>query len=175
MRASHDVLAEAPDIVFLATGGVPNTDCWKAATILSCPPGISCRAPSKPAQRVLVYDDNGAHPAMQAAELLAEAGSAVEIVTPERYFAPEIGGLNHAAYAEVFHRHGVRMTINARLMSVRREGNALRASIGSDHGPERSDRVVDQVVVEHGTLPSPTSTTPCARYPSIWARSITSH
>jgi hypothetical protein len=51
----------------------------------------------KPAQRVLIYDDNGAHPAMQAAELLAEAGSAVEIATPERYFAPEIGGLNHAA------------------------------------------------------------------------------
>ena len=90
---------------------------------------------------------------MQAAELLAEAGSAVEIVTPERYFAAEIGGLNHAAYAEVFHRHGVRVTINARLMSVRREGNVLLASIGSDHGPERSDRVVDQVVVEHGTLP----------------------
>jgi N-methyl-L-proline demethylase len=45
------------------------------------------------------------------------------------------------------------VTINARLMSVRREGNVLLASIGSDHGPERSDRVVDQVVVEHGTLP----------------------
>jgi len=53
----------------------------------------------------------------------------------------------------VFHRHGVRVTINARLMSVRRDGNALHASIGSDHGPEKFDRVVDQVVVEHGTLP----------------------
>jgi hypothetical protein len=74
-------------------------------------------------------------------------------VTPERYFAPEIGGLNHAAYAEVFHRRGVRVTINARLMSVRREGNVLLASIGSDHGPARFDRVCDQVVVEHGTLP----------------------
>ena len=36
---------------------------------------------------------------------------------------------------------------------MQREGNALRASIGSDHGPERFDREVDQVVVEHGTLP----------------------
>ena len=49
--------------------------------------------------------------------------------------------------------HNVRITINARVMSVHREGNALRASIGSDHGPERFDREVDQVVVEHGTLP----------------------
>ncbi|HEY2619349.1 MAG TPA: N-methylproline demethylase, partial [Acetobacteraceae bacterium] len=37
--------------------------------------------------------------------------------------------------------------------SVRREGNALSATIGSDHGPERFERLVDQVVVEHGTLP----------------------
>ena len=148
-----DVLALTPDIVFLATGGVPNTDVLEHGGELVVSTWDILSGTAKPAQRVLVYDDNGAHPAMQAAELLAEAGSAVEIVTPERYFAPEIGGLNHAAYAEVFHRHGVRVTINARLMSVRRDGNALRASIGSDHGPERFDRVVDQVVVEHGTLP----------------------
>lgn len=150
---SSDVLSQAPDIVFLATGGVPNTDVLESGSDLVVSTWDILSGTAKPAQRVLVYDDNGAHPAMQAAELLAEAGSAVEIVTPERYFAPEIGGLNHAAYAEVFHRHGVRVTINARLMSVRREGNVLLASIGSDHGPERSDRVVDQVVVEHGTLP----------------------
>jgi N-methyl-L-proline demethylase len=47
----------------------------------------------------------------------------------------------------------VRVTINSRLLSVRREGNALCAEIGSDHGPERFERRVDQVVVEHGTLP----------------------
>ncbi len=150
---SSDVLSQAPDIVFLATGGVPNTDVLESGSDLVVSTWDILSGTAKPAQRVLVYDDNGAHPAMQAAELLAEAGSAVEIVTPERYFAAEIGGLNHAAYAEVFHRHGVRVTISARLMSVRREGNVLLASIGSDHGPERSDRVVDQVVVEHGTLP----------------------
>ena len=53
----------------------------------------------------------------------------------------------------MFHRHAVRVTINARLKSVQREGNALAASIGSDHGPEVFERVCDQVVVEHGTLP----------------------
>jgi NADPH-dependent 2,4-dienoyl-CoA reductase/sulfur reductase-like enzyme len=148
-----DVLAEAPDVVFIATGGVPNTDVLESGGELVVSTWDVLSGAVSPAQRVLVYDDNGAHPAMQAAELLAEAGSAVEIVTPERYFAPEIGGLNHAAYAEVFHRHDVRITINTRLMSVRREGNAIVASTGSDHGPRRFERTVDQVVVEHGTLP----------------------
>jgi NADPH-dependent 2,4-dienoyl-CoA reductase/sulfur reductase-like enzyme len=148
-----DVLAEMPDIVFLATGGVPNVDVLESGSDLCVSTWDILSGAAQPAQRVLIYDDNGAHPAMQAAELLAEAGSSVEIVTPERYFAPEIGGLNHAAYAEIFHRHGVRITINARVTSVWRDGNALRAGIGSDHGPERFEREVDQVVVEHGTLP----------------------
>ena len=75
----------------------------------------------------------------------------------------------------MFHRHGVRVTINARLMSVRRDGNALRASIGSDHGPERFDRVVDQVVVEHGTLRVTDLYDGCARFRAISGRSITTH
>jgi pyruvate/2-oxoglutarate dehydrogenase complex dihydrolipoamide dehydrogenase (E3) component len=107
----------------------------------------------KPAERVLLYDDNGAHPGMQAAEFLAETGAKVELVTPERYFAPEIGGLNHAAYAKIFHRCGVRITINTRVLAARREGNTLVATLGSDYGAEQYEREVDQIVVEHGTLP----------------------
>jgi hypothetical protein len=148
-----DVLAEGPDIVFVATGGVPNIDVLESGGELVVSTWDVLSGAVTPALRVLIYDDNGAHPAMQAAEVLAQAGSTVEIVTPERYFAPEIGGLNHAAYAEIFHRHQVRITINARLLAVRREGNAIAANIGSDHGPERFERVIDQVVVEHGTLP----------------------
>ena len=150
---ASDVLAETPDVVILATGGVPNTAVLEAGNDLVVSTWDVLSGAVAPAARVLVFDDNGGHPAMQTAELLAEAGSAVEIITPERYFAPEIGGMNHTLYAAAFHRRSVRVTINARLLSVRREGNALAATIGSDHGPQRFERVADQVVVEHGTLP----------------------
>jgi N-methyl-L-proline demethylase len=39
------------------------------------------------------------------------------------------------------------------LVAVQREGAKLAAIIGSDFGPWRETRLVDQVVVEHGTLP----------------------
>ena len=107
----------------------------------------------KPAKHVLLFDDNGGHPGMQAAELVARAGSRLEIVSPERFFAPEIGGLNHVAYAQIFQKHGVAITINRRLVAVRREAGQLAAVIGSDYGDLRETRLVDQVVVEHGTLP----------------------
>ena len=43
---------------------------------------------SRPRGDVLVYDDNGAEPALDAAELLAARGAEVELVTPERTARP---------------------------------------------------------------------------------------
>jgi N-methyl-L-proline demethylase len=151
---ADEVLAEAPDIVVVATGGVPHTEVLKDGNDLVASSWDVISGHVKPAGRALVFDDNGMHPGMQAAELLAEAGAAVEIVSPERFFAPEMGGLNHALYARAFHRLGVRVTINARLLAVRRDGNALVATVGSDYGSRTEERHVDQVVVEHATLPA---------------------
>ncbi|MCC2113330.1 MAG: N-methylproline demethylase, partial [Hyphomicrobiales bacterium] len=146
-------LAENPDIVVVATGGLPNTEFLDEGGELVASTWDILSGDIKPGADVLLYDDNGGHPGLQAAEFLAEAGSRVEIVSPERFFAPEIGGLNHVAYAEAFHRHDVRVTINARLAGARRDGNKLVAMIGSDYGPGMVERSVDQIVVEHGTLP----------------------
>lgn len=81
------------------------------------------------------------------------AASKLEIITPERYFAADIGGLNHAKYAECFDEHGVRITINKRLVGIRKDGNQLIAKVGSDYSSKIEERLVDQVVIEHGTLP----------------------
>jgi 2,4-dienoyl-CoA reductase-like NADH-dependent reductase (Old Yellow Enzyme family)/thioredoxin reductase len=148
-----DVLDEQPDVVFIATGGIPNTEVLESGNELVVSTWDIVSGQVKPAERVMVFDDNGSHPGLQAAEMLADAGSEVEIVTPERYFAPELGGLNHTGYARVFQRHGVRITITTRLLAVRRDGNVLVATLGSDFGSRHSEREVDQVVVEHGTLP----------------------
>jgi len=109
---------------------------------------------AKPAETILLYDDNGSHAGMTAAEMAARAGAVVELVSPERFFAPEMGGMNHVPYMKAFHETGVRITINTRLRAVRRDGNALIATLGSDFADGwREERRVDQVVVEHGTLP----------------------
>ena len=156
LAEAGDVLAEAPDIVIVATGGLPDTgflDAGEELVATSWDVLAGDAGPGRPGREVLVFDDNGAYPAMQAAEMLAEAGDRVEIVTPERFFAPEIGGINHVAYARCFEIHDVRITLNRRLVSVRRDGNRLLATLGSDYTPDTVERSVDQVVVEHGTLP----------------------
>ncbi len=147
-----DVLAEAPDVILIATGGLPNTAIVDGEDLVVSSWDI-LSGDVKPGERVLVYDDNAAHQGLSAAEMIANGGSRLEIVTPERFFAVDIGGLNHVAYARAFDRAGARVTINKRVLSVRRAGNGLIAEIGSDYSERIEEREVDQVVVEHGTLP----------------------
>lgn len=147
-----DVLGERPDIVLIATGGLPNTEIVHGADLVVSTWDI-LSGDVKPGDRVLIYDDNAAHQGLSAGELIANGGAQLEILTPERFFAVDIGGLNHVAYAQTFDRTGTRITINKRVLAVRRSGNALIAEIGSDYSERIEEREVDQVVVEHGTLP----------------------
>jgi 2,4-dienoyl-CoA reductase-like NADH-dependent reductase (Old Yellow Enzyme family)/thioredoxin reductase len=150
-----DVLALGPDVVVVATGGLPQLPALEEGGDLVTSSWDIIAGATAPAERVLVYDDNGGHPGMTAAELAAVAGSTVELVSPERFFAPEMGGMNHVPYMAAFHRHGVQVTINTRLVSIRRDGNMLVAVLGSDFEKGwRAERRVQQVVVEHGTAPN---------------------
>ncbi|GAA2864088.1 2,4-dienoyl-CoA reductase-like NADH-dependent reductase (Old Yellow Enzyme family)/thioredoxin reductase [Aminobacter niigataensis] len=149
-----DVLALDPDAVVIATGGLPQSPPLDAGDDVVTSSWDIIAGSVKPAENVLLYDDNGGHQGMTAAELIGKAGSKLELLTPERFFAPEIGGMNHVPYMEAFHRSGVKITINTRLKSVRREGNQLVATLSSDYAKGwHEERRVDQVVVEHGTLP----------------------
>ena len=153
-RLIGQLLALAPDVVVVATGGVPQNPPLDAGSDLVTSSWDIMAGSAKPAETVLLYDDNGGHQGMGAAELIANAGSRLELVSPERFFAPEMGGMNHVPYMRAFHEKGVTVTINTRLLAVRREGNRLVATLGSDFAEGwRAERRVDQVVGEHGTLP----------------------
>jgi 2,4-dienoyl-CoA reductase-like NADH-dependent reductase (Old Yellow Enzyme family) len=149
-----DILERKPDLVVIATGGIAQNPLLEAGDDLVVSSWDIIAGAIKPEGPVLLYDDNGAHTGMTAAEMIAASGAELEIVSPERMFAPEIGGMNHVPYARAFADKNVRVTINTRLKSVRREGNQLVAVLGSDYSEHASvERRVAQVVVEHGTLP----------------------
>ena len=151
---ASDVMALGPDVVIVATGGLPQNPPLQAGDDLVVSSWDILSGAVKPAEHVLLYDDNGGHQGMGAAELVANAGSRLELVTPERFFAPEMGGMNHVPYMKTFHEKGVRITINTRVTAVRLDGNALVATLSSDFADGWHDeRRVDQVIVEHGTAP----------------------
>ncbi len=152
---AEEVLALSPEVVVIATGGLPQSPPLEAGEDLATSSWDVLSGAARPGAEVLVYDDGGGHAGMSAAEVLARGGAKVELVSPERFFAPDIGGLNHAPYMAAFHECGARVTINTRVVALDRVGNRIRAELGSDFAPEWRDfREIDQVVVEHGTTPN---------------------
>jgi 2,4-dienoyl-CoA reductase-like NADH-dependent reductase (Old Yellow Enzyme family)/thioredoxin reductase len=148
-----DVIAEDPDVVIVATGGVPDTEALDAAGDLVVSAWDLISGDVKPGGKVLIWDDAGDHPALMAAEVAASAGAEVEVITRDRSFAPEIMGMNLVPYIRALQPKGVRFTVTWRVDSVRQDGNRLRVTVGSDYQPGTEERIVDQLVVNHGTRP----------------------
>jgi N-methyl-L-proline demethylase len=148
-----DVMAEDPDVVVVATGGVPNLSFLDAGDALATSSWDILTGTVKPAATVLLYDDNGAHPGMTAAEFIAGAGSELEVVTPDRMLAPDIGGTSYPAYFRAFSLAGVSIVINLRLERLERRGNRVAGIFFDDYGKRRIEKEADQIVVEHGSTP----------------------
>ena len=89
---THDILDQNADIVIVATGGLPKNHAIEMGGELAVSSWDILSGDVKPADDVLLFDDNGAHPGMSAAEVVADAGSRLEIVSPERFFAAEMEG-----------------------------------------------------------------------------------
>ncbi|MBC7674455.1 MAG: NADH:flavin oxidoreductase [Rhodoferax sp.] len=148
-----DVTALTPDVVIIATGDMPDSAMLETGNDLVVSAWDILSGDVKPGSNVLLYDDAGDHAALQAAQLLAEAGAQVEIMTPDRSFAPDVMAMNLVPYMRALQDKNVTFTVTYRLRAVTRDGNLLRATIGSDYMELAKVRHFDQVVVNHGTQP----------------------
>jgi 2,4-dienoyl-CoA reductase (NADPH2) len=107
---------EQPDAVIIATGShpslppVPGVDLPHVATVWQVLQGEKS---AQPGEFVLVYDTIGFHQATGTAELLAERGCIVEVITPQFYVG---GDLGITLDIELWYRRvlakGVRLTAN---------------------------------------------------------------
>ncbi|WP_313591316.1 NADH:flavin oxidoreductase [Agrobacterium cavarae] len=147
------VEAEMPDVVIIATGGLPHTDVLAAGNELVVSSWDIISGDVKPGTNVLIYDDAGDHAALQAAEIAAKSGAKVEIMTRDRAFAPEVMGMNLVPYIRALQKLETTFTVTYTLTAVERSGNQLLAHIGSDYGGVDKRKLFDQVVVNHGTRP----------------------
>ena len=150
---AEDVTSLNPDVVIIATGGIAQKDILAAGNDLTVSAWDILSGDVKPGQNVLLYDDAGDHTALQAAQLLAESGAVVEVMTPDRTFAPDVMAMNLVPYMRAIQDKKVTFTVTYRLTSVAKEGNLIKATIDSDYSKLGITRSFDQVVVNHGTAP----------------------
>lgn len=150
---AETVAAEQPDVVIIATGGIPHTEVLSKGNDLVVSAWDIISGDVKPGTNVLIFDDAGDHAGLQAAEFLAGTGAKVEIMTPDRSFAPEVMAMNLVPYMRSLQKLDVTFTVTYRLEAAEKSGNQIIAHVGSDYGGVSKQRMVDQIVVNHGTIP----------------------
>ena len=148
-----DIMQENPDVVIIATGGLPQKDILASGNALTVSAWDILSGDVKPGSNVLLFDDAGDHAALQAAQIIAESGARVEVMTPDRTFAPDVMAMNLVPYMRALQDKDVTFTVTYRLTSVARDGNLLKATIDSDYMALGKVQHYDQVVVNHGTQP----------------------
>jgi len=149
--ADH-VLAEMPDIVIIAAGGAPNPG-FEPGTDLVLTTAEVLRSGMSLTGSVLVYDGMGQHNAASCAEFLATRGALVEMITPDRMAAEEVGTTNQPVHLRELTKLGVIMTPNLDLLEVKRENNRLVAVLKNAMTLAEEERIADHIVVDFGTLP----------------------
>ena len=147
------VLADAPDVVIVATGGMPDAAGLEEGDGLVVSAWDILSGDAQPGENVLIYDDAGDYAALQAAEAIAATGGKVELMTRDREISSEVMAMSLTPAMRELQKRDVTFTVTWKLDAVRRDGNVLLAQVGSDYGGVTRERRVDQVVVNNGTRP----------------------
>ena len=128
LAEAEDVLSESPDMVVIATGGLPNVGNFDGSDLVATSWDVLAGAATVDGS-VLLFEESGSHAGLSCAEFMAVGGSEVEIVTPDRALGRELGGTNLGAHMSEIYRHGVKVRPDTRLIAARRTGNRLTARV----------------------------------------------
>jgi len=147
-----DVRALDPDVVIVATGGLPNVDlvsgadhCLNTWDVLTGHVSASGTA--------LIFDGTGRHPGPLAAEKLAAQGVSIVYCSIDGQIAEELTYVERFRWKKRFLELGINPMFDTKLVEVVRSNNRLQARIVSEVSQQETLVDVDHVVVEQGTVP----------------------
>ena len=149
---AQDVIGLAPELVVIATGGVPQTDFGAGSDLCSSTWDILGRQ-TRATGEVLVFDGTGRQSAPAAAQQLHDAGAQVQFVSIDSTLAQDLTYAEATRWRKAFAHLGITPTYESRPTAVARDGNRLRVTLLSDLTNTTTQVVVDHLVVEMGTLP----------------------
>lgn len=148
-----DVRREQPEVVVIATGGIPDID-WidGAPNCTSVWDALSGAVPL--GNEIIVYDGTGRHPAPLLAEMAARQRRAVTFASIDGQLAQELSYAERAIWKRELYRLGIPTLFDQRITRVERVGNRLAISLENLATEQKTTLTGDQIVVEHGTLPA---------------------
>jgi 2,4-dienoyl-CoA reductase-like NADH-dependent reductase (Old Yellow Enzyme family) len=153
LAEDEDVMREAPDVVVIATGGLPEVGHLTGRELADTVWDVLSGA-REAGRDVLIFEESGGHAPLSCADFVAARGARVEIATPDRAVGLELSDTNLGAHMSELYRKGVVINPDVRLVEVARAGNKLKAILVNTYSGARSERLVDQVIGDYGTVPN---------------------
>lgn len=147
-----DIAALEPDVVIMATGGLPLVDIGAGAELCTNTWDVLTGQTALSGD-VLIFDGTGRHPGPLAAERAVEMGARVSYISIDAVLAEELTYAERARWKKLFLKHGIQPVSETRLLSVERRDNRLLATLANDISHEITTLSVDHVVVEQGSIP----------------------
>lgn len=149
---SEDIALMQPDVVIMATGGLPQVDLDAGSEHANATWDLLA-GQQKLTGDVLVFDGTGRHPAPLAAEALAVGGANVLYFSIDQVLAEELTYSERLRWKQKFLAQKIKPTFESRLISVQPYNNRLEARVLNELTHEVTVVHVDHVVVEQGSLP----------------------
>lgn len=150
---TEEVLALQPDVVIVATGGLPDF-----GNLVGQEHGVTTwdilSGEVQPAEQVLVYDGTGRHEAASCAQFLAAKNSRVTLATIDDQVVAELGYAERAAHRKALYKNKIAIKTDLVLSEITKQGNRLTAVLSNDLTDEITTIETDQIVIERGTMPN---------------------
>jgi 2,4-dienoyl-CoA reductase-like NADH-dependent reductase (Old Yellow Enzyme family) len=147
-----DVLAESPDHVFVATGGMPAEQSFPGAHLAVTSWDILSGDVSA-AQEILICDHTGRQEAVSTADHLSAQERHVTLATIDAHSATEMGYPDRMIFHKRLAAQGVNTLPYQKLSALKKEGNRLVATLTHELTRQVQEISADQVILETGTDP----------------------
>ena len=148
----ENILAEQPNVVIVATGGIPDFGQIREAN-LCLNPWDAMTSDAKLGDDVLVYDGTGRHVAPTAADFLKRQGKKIQYFSVDDVLAKELSYGDRVVWKKHFAEEGINFIGDHTLVSVCKLGNSLIAKLRCDLTQKIKEITASDVIVESGVLP----------------------
>lgn len=149
---ADEILATGPDVVIIATGGLPLMDFEGSDHSVSAWDVIAKQ--SKPKGRCLVYDGTGRHPGLLAVVEVLEAGAEPLLVSIDQQIGEELTYAERLYWRKRFSKRPLSYQLGKRLASVSNSNIGFNVTLIDEITREAEIVPVDMVITEQGSAPN---------------------
>ena len=150
---AEDVLAQNPDIVIVATGGVPDLN-WLKGNDLCTSVWDLLTGNVAVEENVIIYDGTGRHPGLIAADYCYQANSDIQLVLLDDRPGAELAYGERVIWKRQLAQSDILPLFDYKLIDITRQDDYLQGDFVHELTGESKMLSAKQIIVEHGTTPA---------------------